>query len=126
MTTNNVDRIAETNLNIAVEARQLLKSQLDELTAQLNDLDQTLIKEFQAQGLKSVTTALGKVHLVQNNTVVWNEEILKEMLTPAQWNRVTVRKVDTNLLEAAVTVGRLEISLVEGAKSIKQSKPFLR
>ena len=126
MTTNNVDRIAETNLNIAVEARQLLKSQLDELTAQLNDLDQTLIKEFQAQGLKSVTTALGKVHLVQNNTVVWNEEILKEMLTPAQWNRVTVRKVDKNLLEAEVTVGRIESSLVEGAKSIKQSKPFLR
>ena len=126
MTTNNVDRIAETNLNIAVEARQLLKSQLDELTAQLNDIDQTLIKEFQAQGLKSVTTALGKVHLVQNNTVVWNEEILKEMLTPAQWNRVTVRKVDKNLLEAEVTVGRIESSLVEGAKSIKQSKPFLR
>lgn len=126
MTTTNADRIAEAQLQITIEARQLLKRQLDELTEQLSKVDETIIAEFQAQGLKSVETSLGKVTLIQSNTIVWSEEILKDTLTSAQWNRITERKLNKQLLEAEVTVGRIDPSLVEGAKSIKQSKPYLR
>lgn len=126
MTTKHADRTAEATIINAVEARQVLKKQLDALTEQLNDIDQALIAQFQEQGLKSVETPLGKVNLIQSNTVVWNDSILQDTLTPAQWNRITVRKVDKNLLEAELTIGRIDASLVEGAKSIKQSKPFLR
>lgn len=126
MTTTTADRIAEAQLKTTIESRQLLKKQLDELTEQLSKVDEAIIAEFQAQGLKSVETALGKVTLIQSNTTVWSEEILKDTLTSAQWNRITERKLNKQLLEAELTIGRIDLSLVEGAKSIKQSKPYLR
>lgn len=125
MTTIKADRTAEA-LKTTIESRQLLKKQLDELTEQLSKVDESIIAEFQAQGLKSVETALGKVTLIQSNTVVWNESVLVETLSTAQWNRITERKLNKQLLEAELTIGRIDASLVEGAKSIKQSKPYLR
>lgn len=126
MTTTSANRTAEAQLKTTIEARQLLKKQLDALTEQLSKVDEAIIAEFQAQGLKSVDTALGKVTLIQSNTVVWSEEILKDTLTITQWNRITERKLNKQLLEAELTIGRIDQSLVEGAKSIKQSKPYLR
>lgn len=125
MTTKPADRTAEA-LTTTIEARQLLKRQLDELTEQLAKVDEAIIAEFRAQGLTSVTTALGKINLIQSNTTVWNESVLESTLTTAQWNRITERKLNKHLLEAELTIGRIDPSLVEGAKSIKQSKPYLR
>jgi hypothetical protein len=64
--------------------------------------------------------------LVEASTVKWNEEVLEELLTTAQWNRVTVRTVDKTRLEAELLVGRIDASEVEVAKTIKDSKPYLR
>jgi hypothetical protein len=125
MTTNTADRKTEA-LTTTIEARQLLKRQLDELTEQLAKVDEAIIAEFREQGLTSLTTALGKINLIQSNTVVWNDSVLEATLTTAQWNRITERKLNKHLLEAEITIGRIDPSLVEGAKSIKQSKPYLR
>jgi predicted nuclease with TOPRIM domain len=115
-----------TSLSTLVENRIRLKEQLDSLTEQLKALDEVVIAEFQKEGLSKVETVLGKVNLVQSNTVVWNEEVLEDRLTTAQWNRVTVRKIDKVRLDAEILVGRIDAELVDDAKSIKQSKPFLR
>jgi hypothetical protein len=125
MTTNTADRKTEA-LTTTIEARQLLKRQLDELTEQLAKVDEAIIAEFREQGLTSLTTVLGKINLIQSNTVIWNDSVLEATLTTAQWNRITERKLNKHLLEAEITIGRIDPSLVEGAKSIKQSKPYLR
>lgn len=124
-TTKKADRL-EATLTPSVELRQSLKKQLDALTAQLAEVDSEIIETMRNAGLKSIETSLGKVTLIQPTSIVWNETLLQDALTTAQWNRVTVRKVDKQLLEAELTVGRIDASIVEVARSTKESKPYLR
>lgn len=124
-TTKKADRL-EATLTPSVELRQSLKKQLDALTAQLAEVDSEIIETMRTAGLKSIETSLGKVTLIQPTSIVWNETLLQDALTTAQWNRVTVRKVDKQLLEAELTVGRIDASIVEVARSTKESKPYLR
>lgn len=106
--------------------RIALKAQIEELSQRLSSLDEALIFRLQRENITKVETSVGKINLVQNNTVVWNEEVLKGILTTAQWKRVIVEKIDKTRLEAEITIGRIESSDVDVAKSIKQSKPFIR
>lgn len=103
-----------------------LKAQIEELSQRLSSLDEALIFRLQRENITKVETPVGKINLVQNNTVVWNEEVLKGILTTAQWKRVIVEKIDKTRLEAEVVVGRIDGDDIEVAKSIKQSKPFIR
>lgn len=114
------------SLSTLVEERIRLKAELDNLTQRLKDFDELVIAELQSQNLTKFETAVGKVNLVQSNTVVWNDEVLKELLKPVQWKRIIIEKVDKSRLDAELMVGRIDESLVEVARSIKQSKPFLR
>lgn len=113
-------------LTTLVEERIRLKAELDAVTERLKALDDVIIAEYQSAGVTKVETDLGKVNLIVNNTVVWNEEVLKEILTATQWKRIVVEKVDKSRLDAEITVGRINEGDVEVARSIKQSKPFLR
>ena len=127
-TKTNTDRTAEVTqpLSTLVNERLRLKAELDDLAERLKALDEIVITEFQSAGVSKVETDLGKLNLIQSNTTVWNEEVLQEYLSTAQWNRVSVRKLDKSRLEAELLVGRIEEGDVIGAKSTKQSKPFLR
>lgn len=113
-------------LSTLVEERIRLKAELDNVTQRLKDLDEVVIAELQSHNLTKFETTVGKVNLIQSDTVVWNGEVLKELLKPVQWKRIIVEKVDKARLEAELTVGRIDESLVDVARSIKQSKPFLR
>lgn len=113
-------------LNTLAEERIRLKAEFDVLEKRLKELDAVVIAEFQKEGVTKVETSLGKINLITNHTVTWNEEVLHEVLTKAQWERVTVRKVDKARLEAELTVGRISADEVDVAKSIRESKPFLR
>lgn len=127
-TKTKTDRTAEAtnNLSTLVDERLLLKAELDALTERLKALDEVVIESFQSAGLTKVETENGKLNLIQSSTVKWNEEVLQELLTTAQWNRITVRKVDKSRLEAELLLGRIDVDEVSVAKDIKQSKPFLR
>ena len=120
-----------TNTNTAtlttlVNERLILKAEIESMNERLKGLDEVVINKLNEEGLTKVETELGKVNLIQTNTISWNEEVLQELLTTAQWNRVTTRKVDKTRLDAELIVGRINDSLVEVARYIKQSKPFLR
>jgi hypothetical protein len=127
-TKTTTDRTAEAtnNLSTLVDERLRLKAELDALTERLKALDEVVIEGFQSAGLTKVQTENGKLNLIQSSTTKWNEEVLEELLTTAQWNRVTVRKVDKSRLDAELLLGRIDAIEVEVAKDIKQSKPFLR
>lgn len=114
------------SLSTLVNERIRLKAELDTLTERLKDLDAVVINEMNQVSLTKVETELGKVNLVQSNTVVWNEEVLKGLLKPAQWKRIITEKIDKSRLDAELIVGRIDESLVDVARSVKQSKPFLR
>lgn len=124
--TNQADCTAEATLTPLVRERQVLKAELDALAERLKTLDDSIISQFNEAGITKFQTDLGKVNLIVNNTVVWNEEVLAEILPTAQWNRVSVRKLDKARLEAELTIGRIDADEIEVAKSIKQSKPFIR
>jgi molybdopterin-guanine dinucleotide biosynthesis protein len=128
MATTKTDRTAEVtqSLSTLVDERLRLKSELDELTERLKALDEVVIESFKTAGLTKVETDNGKLNLIQSSTVKWNEEVLQELLTTAQWNRITVRKVDKARLDAELLIGRIDSDEVDVAKDIKQSKPFLR
>ena len=114
------------SLSTLVNERIRLQAELDTLTERLKDLDAVVISEMNQVGLTKVETELGKVNLVQSNTVVWNEEVLKGLLKPAQWKRIIIEKVDKTRLDAELIVGRIDESVVDVARSVKQSKAFLR
>lgn len=109
-----------------VDERLLLKATIAELTESLSALDQSIIQRMQAEGTSKVETDNGKVNLIQSETIVWNDEVLKELLKPAQWKRIIVEKVDKSRLDAELLVGRINEDEVSVARSVKQSKPFLR
>lgn len=121
MTTNTT-----ATLTTLVNERLSLKAEIDSLNERLKNLDEIVIEELGKEGLTKVETELGKVNLIQSNTIVWNEEVLQELLTTAQWNRISVRKLDKSRLDAEVLVGRIDESNIDVAKRVKQSKPFLR
>jgi hypothetical protein len=127
MATTKTDRTAEEtqSLSTLVDERLRLKAELDELTDRLKAFDEVVIACFQSRSLTKVETDNGKLNLVQSSTVKWNEEVLEELLTTAQWNRITVRKVDKSRLDAELLIGRIDSNEVNVAKDIKQSKPFL-
>lgn len=114
------------SLTTLVNERIRLKAELDTLTERLKDLDAVVISQLNEEGLTKVETELGKVNLIQSSTVVWNDEVLKGLLKPAQWKRIIIEKVDKSRLDAELMVGRIDESLVDVARSVKQSKPFLR
>lgn len=114
------------SLSTLVNERIRLKAELDTLTERLKDLDAVVISEMNQVSLTKVETELGKVNLIQSNTIVWNEEVLKGLLKPAQWKRIITEKIDKSRLDAELIVGRIDESLVDVARSVKQSKPFLR
>ena len=124
--TNQADCTAEATLTPLVRERQVLKAELDALAERLKTLDDSIIAQFNEAGITKFQTDLGKVNLIVNNTVVWNEEVLAEILPTVQWNRISVRKLDKARLEAELTIGRIDADEIEVAKSIKQSKPFIR
>jgi hypothetical protein len=124
--TTQADCTAEATLTNLVRERQVLKAELDSLAERLKNIDESVITQFNEAGITKFETDLGKVNLIVNNTVVWNEEVLAEILTTAQWNRISVRKLDKARLEAELTIGRIDSDNVDVAKSIKQSKPFIR
>jgi len=113
-------------LNHMVDERLILKATIAELTESLSALDQSIIQRMQEEGTTKVETEHGKVNLIQSETIVWNDEVLKELLKPAQWKRIIVEKVDKNRLDAELLVGRINEDEVSVARSVKQSKPFLR
>ena len=122
------DRKAEDtqSLSDTVARRQMLKEQLDALTEDLKSLDAEIIERFKSEGISKFETPLGKINLIEASTIVWNDEVLEGILSTAQWNRVTVRKVDKVRLEAEILVGRINEDDILVAKSVKQSKPYLR
>lgn len=122
MTTNTSNQ----SLSTLAEERIRLKSEVDALTERLKNLDAIVIEKFKSEDVTKVETVLGNLNLIQSNTVVWNEEVLKGLLKPAQWKRIIVEKVDKTRLEAELIVGRIDEDEVSVAKSVKQSKPFLR
>ena len=87
------DRSAEVtqSLSTLVDERLRLKAELDELTDRLKAFDEVVIACFQSGGITKVETDSGKLSLIQSNTVQWNDEVLKGLITTAQWNRITVR-----------------------------------
>lgn len=109
-----------------VNERLTLKAELDALTERLKELDASVIGAMQSQDVTKVETEKGKVNLIQSSTIVWNDEVLKELLTPTQWKRIIVEKVDKTRLDAELLVGRINEDEVSVARSVKQSKPFLR
>lgn len=122
MTTNTSNQ----SLSTLAEERIALKAQADAIAERLKAFDEGLIKIMRNAGVTKVETALGNLNLIQSNTVVWNEEVLKGLLKPAQWKRIIIEKVDKARLEAELIVGRIDEDEVSVAKSVKQSKPFLR
>lgn len=122
------DRKAEDaqSLSDTVVRRQMLKEQVDALVESLKELDAEIIERFKSEGISKFETPLGKVNLIEASTIVWNDGVLEGILSTAQWNRVTVRKVDKTRLEAEILVGRINEDDILVAKSVKQSKPYLR
>ena len=118
--------MATKTINTLAEERILLKQELDALTERLKEHDEVLIKRLQSSDTTKVETSLGNLTLVSASTTSWNDEVLKELLTPAQWKRIIVEKVDKARLDAELLAGRINSDEVAVAKTIKPSKPYLK
>lgn len=127
-TTKKTDRTAEVTPSLSTLAaeRIRLKAEADAAAERLKAFDEALIEAMRKADVTKVETELGKVNLIQSTTTVWNEEVLKSILTMAQWKRIIVEKVDRQRLDAEVLINRIDKDLIEVARSEKQSKPFIR
>lgn len=127
-TTKKTDRTAEVTPSLSTLAaeRIRLKAEADAAAERLKAFDETLIEAMRKADVTKVETEVGKVNLIQSTTTVWNEEVLKSILTTAQWKRIIVEKVDRQRLDAEVLINRINKDDIEVARSEKQSKPFIR
>lgn len=127
-TTKKTDRTAEVapSLSTLAAERIRLKAEADAAAERLKAFDEALIEAMRKADVTKVETEVGKVNLIQSTTTVWNEEVLKSILTTAQWKRIIVEKVDRQRLDAEVLINRINKDDIEVARSEKQSKPFIR
>lgn len=127
-TTKKTDRTAEVTPSLSTLAaeRIRLKAEADAAAERLKAFDEALIEAMRKADVTKVETEVGKVNLIQSTTIVWNEEVLKSILTTAQWKRIVVEKVDRQRLDAEVLINRIDKDVIEVARSEKQSKPFIR
>lgn len=113
-------------LEVLAESRIRRKEHIELLTKQLEELDQEIIQRMEEDGVTSVESVVGKVNLIQSETIVWNKEVLKGLLSPSQWKRIIKVEIDKAKLDAELTIGRIDGDAVQVARTVKRSKKFLR
>lgn len=64
--------------------------------------------------------------MVEGTTTVLDEEALRDLLTDAQWDAITIPAVDKGLLEAHILTGQIDADAVERCVEIRPRSPFLR
>ena len=113
-------------LEVLAESRIRRKEHIELLTKQLEELDKEIIQRMEDEGVTSVESVVGKVNLIQSETIVWNKEVLKGLLSPSQWKKIIKVEIDKAKLDAELTIGRIDGDAVQVARTVKRSKKFLR
>lgn len=110
-----------------IDIRAALKEQIELLNKRLKQINIDLLANLDAAGLKKAITPLGnKVVVIEQEITAINADLLRDRLTPAQWNKVTERVLNEVLLDAMVTTGKVDATVVDECTYIAAEKRFLR
>lgn len=107
-----------------------LNETIADLQKQLEKVKEKIFKHLEDNELETLTVGEDgdeiKVTIVRPTTLKFDEEGLKESLSPTQWKSVTKQVVDKKALEDAVVRGKIEPSVVADNSKEVASKPYLR
>jgi hypothetical protein len=105
------------------------RAERDQAQARLDDLQDRLIKQMEADQRKSWRwDAEGVRHnltYVQSHTTVINEAGLRRALTAKVYDRYTKRVLDRRAMEAAMAAGEVDKVTVSPFVELRPNKPYL-
>jgi hypothetical protein len=119
-------RLSDAKLAALAREMEGLKERAKELTKRADRRKTAIIAELQDRGTTSLLHDGYKVTMVQNEVPQYDEEYLKEVLTPRQWKKVTKTVLDPSLLSVAVQQGDIDLEVVQQATTIRTTAPYLR
>jgi hypothetical protein len=120
----------KTNLKDMVTRAWLAKRVKTEVEQEFADLQREAVEGFHASKTNRIEVAyegdLLTGTLVEVVRGVLDEGLLEESLTKKQWEAISVRKLDRDLLEAYVLTGQIDAELVERCTEMKANAPFIK
>ncbi len=99
-----------------------IKAEQDKLA----QLDATLMKAFQAHGVKTLNDPTGRVSLTlttQHRTKV-SEELVQANVGRSLWHKLSVRKLDLTRWNVLKAAGLIKPEVVELCESTSETAPF--
>lgn len=106
------------------------KTTKDEIEAEHKALQNAAIDLFHEAKLDGTEIEyegkLIKATLVEGTTTVLDVEALKEKLTKKQWDAITVRVIDKELLEAHVLTKDIDVAVVESCCELKPKAGYFK
>lgn len=103
------------NIEELAELWLLCKKELENLKADFESLDDQLKKVMHEQGIESIVIDKDVVTLQVNERRTFDASVLKSLIKPAIFNKVTKPAVDTSLIDAAVSMGDIPEEVLEQA-----------
>lgn len=108
-----------------------MKSLQDALAAQIATTQEELMVDMNARGLHTVSRVLDngdtiKGTLVAPSRVSIDADRLKNVLSAAQWKKVTTLVLDKAKLEAAAAINVVDPNMVAACSTITDTKPYIK
>lgn len=110
----------------AVKAEIEATYKLSEREAKRDELKAAILDFMLHNDIKERPGSKLKTVVVRPVRGVWNEAKLKVMLTTQQWNLITERKLNPDLLDEAARAGKLDRRKIAKAYEEEHTKPYLR
>lgn len=107
-----------------------IKAAQDELAREKGEVETRLLADLVSRGVKTISAQVDGADLsgtvVQPERTTIDADGLEHDLTKRQWERVSSRVLDKELLEAAVAQGIVDISVVHKHSETKPTKGYVK
>jgi len=103
------------------------KEAADLAQLRLKEVSEQLIKEMEAEQVKTVTdNDFGKFTYVRRSVPVIDEKGLRRALTARVYDKFTVKKLDRKALEDAMGMGKIDPKVVVQYVQMKDGDPYIK
>lgn len=109
-----------------VEKQVEYASKAKKYEAKADEIKEKVIREMERRDLKALENDNLRVTYVQNETVKYSLDLLKEHLQKATIKRITSEVLDKAKLSAEVQVGHIPQDVVAECSEVFYSKPYIK
>lgn len=103
-----------------------LKAKKNSIDSKVHKLQAEIVSELQRRGTKALENNGTKITLVQNVSIVYHPDLLRDKVGPSGWKRITERVLSKEKLAQAVVAGKIDAAVVDECSEERVSSPYVK